>query len=83
MKLSTGGRVRVYQEKSSSISTTQKSPVTTYVDELRMPPRLNFYEIGLRRSARIRELNQQVKYSKRKKAHVTYHAATNRELFGL
>ena len=83
MKSSTGGRVGSYQEKRRSISTTKQMPVTTSVDELRMPPRLNLYESGLRRLARIHELDQQEKYSKRKKAHVTYCAATTRALFGL
>ena len=83
MKLSTYGIVVDYQEEIISILTAQPTPVNTSVDELCMPHRLNFYKSGLRLSARIRKLNQQGKYLKRKRAHVTYRAATTRALLGL
>ena len=76
MKSSNGVRVGAYQDESISIPTIQLISVITSVDELCMPPRLNLYESGLRQSARICELYQQEKYSKRKNSHVTYHAAT-------
>ena len=47
MKSSTGGRVGAYQNESRPILTIQQMPVTTSVDEMRMPPRLNLYESGL------------------------------------
>ena len=48
-----------------------------------MPPQLNLYKSGLHRLARIHKLDKKEKYSKRKKAHVTYRAATTQALFGL
>ena len=64
VKSSTGGRVRSYQDESSSIPATQQTSVTTSVDELHIPSQLNLYDIILRQSERIHKLNQQEKYSK-------------------
>ena len=67
MKSYTRSRVGAYQEKSSSILTIQRTPVTKLVDELHMPPQLNLYDSVLRRLERICKLNYQKKIQKGKR----------------
>ena len=78
------GRTGVsFGDSYSSMTPTQPSHDADN-ELLQMPKRLNPYENGLRRSPRIRELQQKEEAARKRKAHVTFGtSAATRLIFGL